>query len=79
MLKGNTITLRPVRYTDLDQLCAYHLDIDNRGDFFPRGIMPQPFFHKRFQESGFWGQEDGMMVIVSAHDEIVGHIEFFNN
>lgn len=78
MLKGNTITLRPVLDTDLDQLYAYHLDIDNRGDFFPRGILSQPLFRKRFQESGFWNKEDGMLVIVSAKGEIVGHIEFFN-
>jgi RimJ/RimL family protein N-acetyltransferase len=77
MLKGDVITLRPVYDTDLDQLYAYHLDIDNRGDFFPRGVLAQPLFRKRFQENGFWTKEDGMLVIVSAHDEIVGHIEFF--
>lgn len=77
MLKGNTITLRPVHNSDLDQLYALHLDIDNRGDFFPRGVMAQSLFHKRFQESGFWNKEDGMLVIVAANDEIVGHIEFF--
>lgn len=77
MLKGNIITLRPVHNSDLDQLYAFHLDLDNRGDFFPRGVMAQPLFHKRFQESGFWNKEEGMLVIVSAKDEIVGHIEFF--
>lgn len=77
MLKGNIITLRPVYDADLDQLYAFHLDIDNRGDFFPRGILPQPVFRKQFQESGFWGKEDGMLLIVSAQAEIVGHIEFF--
>jgi RimJ/RimL family protein N-acetyltransferase len=77
MLKGNTITLRPVRDTDLEQLHAYHLDIDNRGDFFPRTIQPQPLFYKQFQESGFWNNEYGMLVVVSANDEIVGQIEFF--
>ncbi len=77
MLKGNTITLRPVHDTDLDQLYAFHLDIDNRGDYFPRGILAQPLFRKRFQESGFWTREDGMLVIISANYELIGHIEFF--
>lgn len=53
MLKGKSILLRPVRDTDLDQLYAYHIDIDNRGDFFPRGILSQPAFGKQFQENGF--------------------------
>jgi RimJ/RimL family protein N-acetyltransferase len=77
MLKGKTITLRPVLDTDLDQLYTYHIDIDNRGDFFPRGILAQPAFRKQFQETGYWSKEDGMLLIVSPKDELLGHIEFF--
>jgi RimJ/RimL family protein N-acetyltransferase len=77
MLKGKSITLRPVRDSDLDQLYAYHVEIDNRGDFFPRGILAQPAFRKQFQETGFWGKDDGMLVMVSAEDKLLGHIEFF--
>ena len=77
MLKGTSITLRPVLDTDLDHLYQYHIDLDNRGDFFPRGILAQPTFRQRFQETGFWGKDDGMLVIVSPTDELLGHIEFF--
>lgn len=77
MLKGRSIILRPVRDTDLDQLYAYHIDIDNRGDFFPRDVVAQSTFRKRFHEIGFWSKEEGMLVIVSPQDEILGHIEFF--
>ena len=77
MLKGKSVRLRPVRETDLDQLYAYHLDIDNRGDFFPRGILPEPVFRKRFQETGFWERDEGMLLMVSPGNEILGHIEFF--
>jgi RimJ/RimL family protein N-acetyltransferase len=77
MLKGKTITLRPVWEGDLDLLYAYHVDIDNRGDFFPRGIMAQPAFRKQFQETGFWTKDEGMLVMVSPKEELIGHIEFF--
>ncbi len=77
MLKGTSIMLRPVQEADIDPLYAFHVDIDNRGDFFPRGILSQPAFHKQFQETGFWSKEDGMLVMVSPQDEILGHIEFF--
>ena len=77
MLKGKSVTLRPIRETDLDLLYTYHIDIDNRGDCFPRGILSQPAFRKQFQESGFWSKEDGMLVMVSSKDEVLGHIEFF--
>jgi RimJ/RimL family protein N-acetyltransferase len=77
MLKGKTISLRPVREADLDQLYAFHVDIDNRGDYFPRGIMAEPVFRKHFQENGFWSKEEGTLLIVTPQDEIIGHIEFF--
>jgi [ribosomal protein S5]-alanine N-acetyltransferase len=77
MLKGNTIILRPVREADLEQLYAYHIDIDNRGDFFPRGIASWPVFQTEFQENGFWSKDKGMLVFVSTADQILGHIEFF--
>jgi RimJ/RimL family protein N-acetyltransferase len=77
MLKGQSITLRPVRDSDLDQLYAFHVDVDNRGDYFPRGIASQPAFRKQFQEDGFWGKDEGMLVMVSPQDQILGHVEFF--
>jgi ribosomal-protein-alanine N-acetyltransferase len=77
MLKGTSITLRPVRETDLEELYAFHVDIDNRGEFFPRGILSQPAFNKEFHETGFWSREEGMLVIINNTDDIIGHIEFF--
>jgi RimJ/RimL family protein N-acetyltransferase len=77
MLNGKTITLRPVHEPDVEKLYKYHTDIQNRGDYFPRGILSQPAFQKQFHENGFWGKEDGMLVIVDAAGEILGHIEFF--
>src|SRR5688572_8717599 len=77
MLKGNAITLRPVREADLEQLYAFHVDVDNRGAFFPRGIQSQSTFNKGFHDTGFWGKQEGMLVIVNNAGEIIGHIEFY--
>jgi RimJ/RimL family protein N-acetyltransferase len=77
MLTGKLITLRPVHETDVERLYHFHTDIQNRGEYFPRGILSQPAFRRQFQENGFWGKDDGMLVIVTPSDEIVGHIEFF--
>jgi RimJ/RimL family protein N-acetyltransferase len=77
MLKGKSIILRPAQETDLDELYTYHCDIDNRGDYYPRGVLAEPAFRKRFQETGFWSKDDGMLVITSSNDEILGQIEFF--
>ena len=77
MLKGTSITLRPVRETDLDELYAFHVDIANRGEFFPRGILLRPAFNKEFHEADFWSREEGMLVIINNTDHIIEHIEFF--
>ena len=77
MLKGQSITLRPVLETEVDLLYTHHLDIDNRGEYFPRGVRGQPAFRKSFQENGSWSKEEGMLVMLSPQDELLGHIEFY--
>ncbi len=77
MLKGTSITLRPVREADLEELYAFHVDIANRGEFFPRGIHSQPNFIKQYHDTGFWSKEEGLLVIVNNTDQIIGHIEFY--
>ena len=54
MLRGRLITLRPVRAADLDAMYSWHIDIDNRGDYFPRGVMSESAFRQRFDANGFW-------------------------
>jgi RimJ/RimL family protein N-acetyltransferase len=77
MLKGEIIHLRLVREGDLDRLYQFHLDISNRGDYFPIGVQPEPAFKGAFQETGFWGDKEGLLLIVNEQDEILGHIEFY--
>ncbi len=77
MLKGTAIILRPVRETDLAELYAFHVDIANRGEFFPRGVLAQPAFDRQFHDTGFWSKEDGLLVIINNAGKIIGHIEFF--
>lgn len=77
MLHGDRVTLRPVRETDLDDLYAAHVEIRNRGAFFPLGVMSEPAFRGQFAENGFWQKEEGTLVIVDADGQMAGHVEFF--
>jgi ribosomal-protein-alanine N-acetyltransferase len=77
MLTGKTIRLRLLREDDLARVYEFHQDISNRGLYFPIGVMAEPVFRSRFQESGFWEENEGMLLIVNGEDEIIGHIEFF--
>jgi RimJ/RimL family protein N-acetyltransferase len=77
LLLGDRITLRPIREGDLDGAYEAHVNIANRGAFFPLGVMSQTAFRKAFGEHGFWEKEQGMLLITTRDGEIAGHIEFF--
>ncbi len=77
MLRGDRVDLRPIREQDLDAFYEAHVNIANRGVFFPRGVMSEPVMKQRFAESGFWKKEEATLLIRTQDDELVGHIEFF--
>lgn len=77
MLDGERISLRPARERDLDALYAEHVNIANRGRYFPLGVASEPKFRREFAETGFWQEDEGLLLIVTADEEIAGHIEFF--
>ena len=77
MLSGERVTLRPIREADLAAFCDAHVDIRNRGEFFPLGVISESVLRQRFAETGFWEREEGTLLIWNHDDEIVGHIEFF--
>ena len=77
MLRSESIRLRPVEEEDLGVLYSSLNNLEHRGAFFPLGLQSQTKFHRDFAENGFWGTDEGMLVIVTPGDEIVGEIEFF--
>jgi RimJ/RimL family protein N-acetyltransferase len=77
MLDGERISLRPARERDLDVLYGEHVRISNRGRYFPLGVMSEPKFRSDFAATGFWQEDEGLLLIVTPDDEIAGHIEFF--
>jgi ribosomal-protein-alanine N-acetyltransferase len=77
MLRGPSIQLRPVRETDLDALFAHLTNIGNRGDYFPVNIQSETSLRKEFHESGLWSKDEGLLLIVSEQQTLIGHIEFF--
>jgi ribosomal-protein-alanine N-acetyltransferase len=76
VLIGERVQLRPIREADLPEFISAHQDIRNRGAFFPLGVVSEPALRRQFAETGFWGRDEGTLLICHE-DEIVGHIEFF--
>jgi len=77
MLKGETITLRPVRESDLDRLRELDLDLDSRGDYWPLSIMSEMAYRREFHETGFWGENFGRLLMIDNGGDIIGEIMYF--
>jgi [ribosomal protein S5]-alanine N-acetyltransferase len=77
MLFGELVTLRPLRTSDLDWFYEGHVDLRNRGDYFPRGVPAETKIRKAFEEDGLWTEHEGTLAIVIPDGTRVGHIEFF--
>jgi RimJ/RimL family protein N-acetyltransferase len=77
MLRSDLIQLRPVQKRDLDVLYSNLNDLEYRGAYFPLTLQSEAKFYRQFEEHGFWEKEEGMLLIVTPDDEIVGEIEYF--
>jgi RimJ/RimL family protein N-acetyltransferase len=77
MIRGEVIDLRPVRERDLDRLFELETDIANRGRYYPLEFRSESELRHRFQETGFWSEHNGRLLIISKGGGIVGSIGFF--
>jgi len=77
MLQGKAIRLRPITEKDLETLWERHTDLQDRGEFFPLKVVSKPRLRRQYEESGFWTDDDGTLLIVDRDDTIIGHIEYF--
>jgi [ribosomal protein S5]-alanine N-acetyltransferase len=76
MIKGLTVSLRPVAEADLEDLHAKLIDIEARGPWYP---MPQTSLTKRrqaFEENGFWSPDEGIFLMVDEQDRLVGTVDW---
>jgi ribosomal-protein-alanine N-acetyltransferase len=77
MLKGKVITLRPVEEGDLPQLYEHILNVENRGDFYPRSIQTLAELRKELNTTGFWTREFGLLLLIDKAEKVIGQIVFF--
>ena len=69
--------LRLIRESDLERLHDALSDLANRGRYFPIGLMSETTLRSQFDDNGFWGEDEGMLLIVDHDDRLVGEIEFY--
>jgi RimJ/RimL family protein N-acetyltransferase len=79
MIRGEGIVLRTIREQDLDFLYDAISDVEARGPWVQIRMTSQPGYRKRFQETGFFTPDEGMLAIVDAEDtgRIYGTVGWF--
>jgi len=77
MLQGTSLHLRTVRESDLDALHANLSNLEDRGSYFPLGLQSETVFRRKFEEDGFWGRDEGMLLMIAPDNTVVGEIEFY--
>ena len=76
MIKGEHISLRPIREDDLDEVHRNILDLQARGPWYPLPLMSLTKFRAAFDENGLWSRDEGLFVIVDDHDKIIGNVDW---
>jgi [ribosomal protein S5]-alanine N-acetyltransferase len=77
MLRSDLLHLRPVQQRDLDELYRQFNTLEHRGAYFPMGLQAESAFRRRYEETGFWSKNEGMLLVADTHDQIVGEIEYY--
>jgi hypothetical protein len=76
MIKGEKITLRTVKETDLAAYYALLADIQNRGDYYPQRVQSYTDFQSGYHNRSFWRESRGALLIVDDQDSILGEMTF---
>jgi ribosomal-protein-alanine N-acetyltransferase len=79
IIKGDQILLRPVSPADVDDHYLLVTAVEECGEYYPITFKPEPLNKKAYQETGFWGEKRGTLLIVDKQDKIVGKISFFRS
>ena len=77
MLEGRNVILRLLNDDDLDEFCALHANLAERGEFFPITLHSLAELRKKVAETGWWDDEQGHMLITAKDGRKLGSIFYF--
>lgn len=76
MLQGSRIRLRPMAEADLEERYRRHIDLSARGEFYPLTVRSETTFRANFAKDGFWGPEEGILMVTDEAGSLVGTVDF---
>jgi ribosomal-protein-alanine N-acetyltransferase len=76
MIKGELVSLRPVREEDLEEVHRKTRELEARGPWCPLPRISLTKFVQAFHENGLWSEEQGIFAIVMRDGKIVGNVDW---
>jgi ribosomal-protein-alanine N-acetyltransferase len=77
MIAGKKVVLRTVRPEEVDYVHSLISDINRKGPFWHLTIQPLNIFRQEYAKSGFWGMDEGRMLVMSHDGDYLGEILYF--
>ena len=78
MLKGKTITLRPIVEDDIDQLYAHMMNLDNRDQHYSLLFRTMAGLRRDITANGLWTESSGALALIDNESgKMIGQIEWF--
>jgi ribosomal-protein-alanine N-acetyltransferase len=77
LIKGELVTIRNVKESDLDEFYCLSVDFEDPGEFMPLNFVSEVAFKTEFKDTGFWNDYCGKLIIGDEEGNIVGEAGFF--
>lgn len=77
MIRTKNLILRTIEEKDLDKLHEVASDVMHQGDFWPLYLQSRKKLETRYEENGFWDEEEGMLLITNPNGNFLGMLAFF--
>jgi RimJ/RimL family protein N-acetyltransferase len=77
MLEGRNIILRLMAEEDLDEYLTLANNYSDYGEFSPPRFFAAGPYRKEFEEKGYWGEDEGIMLITDKKGRMLGLVAFF--
>lgn len=77
MLVGDRVILRTVRPDELDLVYKLITDMSAKGPYWHLVAQSEYQFRQEYYQNGFWGEQEGRMLIMSHAEEYLGEILYF--
>ena len=76
MLSGPRVRLRPFTEADFDERYRRHIDLSQRGDYYPLHLSSEATYRARFAENGWWSPNEGVLAILDDQGNLAGTVDF---